>query len=198
MLNTDSDAWELFVPVEGDVYPPRYEYSDRYSKGWVNGLYTGEQITRRNISTIAQYRKPKQKENKVSDRTPQQALKDAIASGAVEAWINGEDTQYSMLSEGEWNDCGDMGEPRFAAVDVQWRPKPPEPTKIDWKPVVTGKEPKGIVLGFWPQGRGGHSAVHAIEYTGSEWVDESWRDDDDDCAPPTHWAPMCNLPEGDK
>ena len=49
----NDDDWELFVPERGELYPPKYEYSDRYSKGWVNGLYAGEKSNGSAILVIA-------------------------------------------------------------------------------------------------------------------------------------------------
>ncbi len=178
----NDDDWELFVPVKGEMYPNQYQVKLHDSSDWQDGGSPGLTVK---SPTCYAYRKPKQKENKVPDRTPQQALKDAIDSGAVDAWINEEEIQYSSgLGWFPWTD----GEPEFLNEDMEWRPSPPEPTKINWRPVVTGKEQKGVVMGYW----GPETAVTTIFKEGE------WRNPKSITHiynPPSHWAPMCNLPE---
>lgn len=59
-------------------------------------------------------------------RTPAQALRDAIASGAVEAWNRGEKIQHRE----EWAIAWDMWEhgkdhaPAFSSATFLWRPAP--------------------------------------------------------------------------
>ncbi len=179
------DDWELFVPVIGERYPEGYQFAEHGKSKWHGGSVVHIKTPR---NDVYQYRKPKQKENKMPDRTPQQALKDAIDSGAVDAWINGEDIQYRVHgSVDRWIPV-ESPHPDFALHGLEYRPKPPEPTKINWRPVVTGKEPKGVVLGYW-----GPLAIQTAQYcVGRYW---GCPETQIEYATPTHWAPMCNLPE---
>jgi len=70
------------------------------------------------------------------NRTPQQAMRDAIVSGAVQAWIEGESIQHITEGFDDWIDWG-TGVPPFALVDVRWRikPIPQKPTVADWRPI---------------------------------------------------------------
>lgn len=191
MIETNDDDWELFVPVKGEKYPDacqyRYRRIDHKWSEWSRGPIGVADYPR---NDIYQYRKPKQKGNKVPERTPQQALKDAIDSGAVDAWINGEEVEFHR-GAGDWGKDWSSS-PSFTDPICFFRPKPPEPTKINWQPVVIGKEPKGWVLGVFGDIK--HYVV-TLNFTdaGSWFTPEGLRVD---C--PTHWAPMCNLPEGDK
>lgn len=185
----DAD-WELFVLVIGEHYPEEYQYRYKKSRTQWSDYFPGDPgvLVQNPANDVYQYRKPKQKENKMSERTPQQALRDAIDSGAVEAWIKGEDIQFEC--EGEWiTNPNDGSWPPFQSSATIWRPAPPEPTKINWQPVVTGKEPKGMVLCAWAEQP--RLGVHAVRFGGNCWADEN----EEDYLPPTHWAPMCNLPE---
>ncbi len=187
----NDDDWELFVPVKGEKYPDACQYRyRRIDHGWSEWCRGPIGVADYPRNDVYQYRKPKQKENKMPDRTPQQALKDAIDSGAVEAWINGEAIESQAHGSSEWVlfPAESSAWPPFQSYGAWWRPKPPEPTRINWQPVVTGKEPKGWVLCAWVK----HPAfvVHTAKFDGC-WTDEN----EEDYLPPTHWAPMCNLPE---
>ena len=59
-------------------------------------------------------------------RTSAQALRDAIASGAVEAWANSAKIQYRIVSDGAWYPFldGECSIPRFHDDALQWRPAP--------------------------------------------------------------------------
>lgn len=56
-------------------------------------------------------------------RTPQQALQDALDSGAVAAWINGKPFQ-SKIDSSDWITIEGVGEPRWCSPDYVWRPTP--------------------------------------------------------------------------
>ena len=191
MIEMNDDGWELFVPVKGEKYPDacqyRYRRIDHEWSEWSRGPIGVADYPR---NDVYQYRKPKQKENKMPDRTPQQALKDAIESGAVGAWINGEQTEIAADPHEPQSWISFTGPESFLSPLLFHRVRSPEPTRINWRPVVTGKEPEGEVLCLW---HGNHPAVRNAWYNGSTWVN-----DEDSFSHPTHWAPMCNLPEGDK
>lgn len=185
MIETNDDDWELFVPVKGEKYPDacqyRYRRIDHKWSEWSRGPIGVADYPR---NDIYQYRKPKQKGNKVPERTPQQALKDAIDSGAVDAWINGEEIQRKPhLPCDDWTPANDWYD--FANPSYEFRPAPPEPTRINWRPVVTGKEPKGTWLCWYASGNIRSASFVAV--TGWSTV-----------ATPTHYAPMCNRPEGNE
>lgn len=183
MLNDDD--WELFVPAKGGMYPNQYQVKLHDSSDWQDGGSPGLTVK---SPTCYAYRKPKQKENKIPDRTPQQALKDAIDSGAVDAWINEEEIEVRALGSTTWHTVTTA----FMFTDplYEYQPKPPEPTKINWRPVVKGKEPQGLVLGVW------YGTVATCTYA----PEDGWRlsNDGSVSAAPKFYAPMCNLPEGDK
>ena len=69
--------------------------------------------------------------------TPQQAMKDAIDSGAVQAWIEGKDMQFSHIDSNDWIDSNGIEMPTFALKWVKWRvkPIPQKPTVADWRPI---------------------------------------------------------------
>ena len=186
----DDDDWELFVPVIGEHYPEEYQYRYKKSRTQWSDYFPGDPgvLVQNPATDTYQYRRPKQKENNMPDRTPQQAMKDAIDSGAVEAWINGEDIQCD--AEGIWKDYERREglTPNFQHSGINWRPTSPEPTRINWRPVVTGKEPKGVAMGYW----GPETAVSTLFKEG-EWRNPKFTTQTYN--PPTHWAPMCNLPE---
>jgi hypothetical protein len=70
-------------------------------------------------------------------RTPQQAMRDAIVSGAVQAWIEGKDIQFSHIDSNDWVDSNGIEMPTFALKWVKWRikPIPQKPTVADWRPI---------------------------------------------------------------
>jgi len=193
----EDDDWELFVPVKGEKYPDACQYKyrriDHEWSEWCRGPIGVADYPR---NDTYQYRRPKQKETKMPVRTPQQALRDAIDSGAVEAWINGEDIQYRVYhpggSEDGWVHVDNTQYPDFSLFGVEYRPKPPEPTKINWQPVVTGKEPIGTCICWYPSSSGRYSSGNIK--TASFNSKTGWST----LGTPTHWAPMSNLPEGDK
>ena len=110
---------------------------------------------------------------KTNVRTPQAALRDAIDSGAVQAWIDGQDIQLSAFCE-DWEALRESM-PAFCQPEFEWRiaPKPlqlwamvaangryfrhavngeimawegkPEPKSYhgDWKPVLFGQVMEG-------------------------------------------------------
>ncbi len=185
------DDWELFVPVIGERYPEGYQYAEHGKSKWHGGSVVHIKTPR---NDVFQYRKPKQKENKMPDRTPQQVLKDAIDSGAVDAWINGEDIQCD--AGGIWKDYERREglTPNFQHSEINWKPSPPEPTRINWRPVVTGKEPKGWVLCTWKDTSNYVALCRRVPQEDPH--DQDWEDAEGTYYdPPTHWAPMCNLPE---
>jgi len=64
-------------------------------------------------------------------RTPQQALADALASGAVQAWIEGRKLQ-GKGDNGVWANVG-YNHPSFMNERCYWRPAP-TPKLRPWKP----------------------------------------------------------------
>jgi len=193
VIEMNDDDWELFVPVRGEKWP--YGTQSRLRAAYSDKWYPLETLWYTNIVNplvnFYEFRRPKQKETKVPDRTRQQALKDAIDSGAVEAWINGEDVQWSHTYEEDWiPDKGSGFGPCWMDNTIKWRPKPPEPTKINWQPVVTGKEPQEEVLAYW-----GPRSVHIAVFKDGHWRNPHTYGQ---YTPPAFYAPMCNLPEGDE
>lgn len=192
MIENDDD-WELFVPVKGEKYPDACQYKyrriDHEWSEWCRGPIGVADYPR---NDTYQYRRPKQKETKMPDRTPQQALKDAMDSGAVEAWINGEKTQCAVNPDNPASWVFLSNPEAFHNPRLFHRVRPPEPTKINWQPVVTGKEPKGVVLGYWDDDQ----SACSVEYT----EELGWHSsaDREEYFSPSHWAPKYNLPEGDK
>lgn len=68
-------------------------------------------------------------------RTPQQAMADAIKSGAVQAWIDGKRIQFRREGKGSWDEFeGYSKHPAFAEVAIHWSPAP-TPCLRPWKPV---------------------------------------------------------------
>lgn len=66
-------------------------------------------------------------------RTPWQAMKDAIESGAVQAWIDGKAIQNKTFnSANDWKTVRPT-DPNFSSPMALWRPAP-EPKFRLWKP----------------------------------------------------------------
>jgi len=121
-------------------------------------------------------------------RTPQQALKDAIDSGAVQAWIDGKQVEWQSINylhdnltwrdrNANWN-----GMPFFDDTSIIWRvapPDPPKPSVVDWKPIETCPQ-TGRVLFTWADG-----AICSVSLPESR-------------TKATHWAPLPAPPQGDK
>ncbi len=63
-------------------------------------------------------------------RTPQQAMKEAIESGAVQAWIEGKGIQFK--GHGDWFDFSQTV-PAFCHEVLQWRPAPTSKLR-PWRP----------------------------------------------------------------
>ena len=85
-------------------------------------------------------------------RTPAQALRDAIASGAVEAWNQGRVVQLATFSTNEWVDFDVKSDclPEFTSTIWHWRPAPTK-RRI---PFTRATVPKGALWnlrggGFW-------------------------------------------------
>lgn len=67
-------------------------------------------------------------------RTPQQAMADAIKSGAVQAWIDGKNIQARIEGKDSWDEFeGYSKRPAFTSPDLHWRPAP-TPRLRPWKP----------------------------------------------------------------
>ena len=114
-------------------------------------------------------------------RTPQQALKDAIDSGAVQAWIEGKPIQYKIFNSSEdWDKVSETWKGYFNNTAYVWRvapPEPPKPTIVDWQPIETCPKNTRILLRFSDNSMG--------DFTGP-------------AERATHWAPMPAPPQGDK
>lgn len=65
-------------------------------------------------------------------RTPRQALADAIKSGAVQAWIDGNPIEQRWSDNETW--MKGAGNASFTNPDAIWRPAP-TPRLRPWKPV---------------------------------------------------------------
>jgi hypothetical protein len=76
-------------------------------------------------------------------RTPQQALKDAINSGAVQHWIGGGTIQFKELTDMEWFNLP-QGTAHFTSPKLIWRTKP-EPTPV---PFTQRTVPKNALWRF--------------------------------------------------
>lgn len=70
-------------------------------------------------------------------RTPQQAMADAIKSGAVQAFVDGRRIQFNYNNDGWRNFTSSL--PGFLSVETLWRPAP-TPRLRPWKP-------KGVPVG---------------------------------------------------
>ncbi len=119
-------------------------------------------------------------------RTPQQALKDAIDSGAVQAWIEGKkiEGRYVTSPPLQWFSMSENSTPSFQGEDFIWRvtpPEPPKPTIIDWRPIETCPMDTTVIL-LYEDGSMDSSFVSAGSLL-------SWA---------THWAPLPAPPQGDK
>jgi hypothetical protein len=77
-------------------------------------------------------------------KTPQQYFADAEKSGIIDAWKSGKKIEYTTLEGFEWESDST---PNFS-LPVKWRVKtlPITPPVFDWRPIVEGQEPKGLVL----------------------------------------------------
>lgn len=66
-------------------------------------------------------------------RTYKQAMKDAVESGAVQAWIDGKPIQHKMTGPlSQWTTV-ELTDPNFNHPSCFWRPAP-EPKLRPWKP----------------------------------------------------------------
>jgi hypothetical protein len=119
-------------------------------------------------------------------RTPQQALRDAIDSGAVQAWIDGKKIEWQSLNHLQdnltWRDRNVAwnGMPFFDDTSIIWRaapPEPPKPTIADWQPIETRPQ-TGRAIFLWSDG-----AVCSVRLPSETTA--------------THWAPV-PAPPGDK
>lgn len=127
----------------------------------------------------------------MTERTPQQALKDAIDSGAVAAWIKGEIVQYHYVGAYDEDYVDAVGMPTFTNPYLRWRPKPFEPqkpTRADWRPVVSGQEPSDPVL-VWIKGR---KSVDSGYFFEGRWYYNYSNDRMD--TPPSYYAPEPSPP----
>lgn len=66
-------------------------------------------------------------------RTPQQTMKEAIESGAVQAWIDGKPIEYTGDPTNHWTKFSGEEPPHFNTPIWHWRPAP-EPKLRPWKP----------------------------------------------------------------
>lgn len=80
-------------------------------------------------------------------RTPQQAMKDAIESGAVQAWIDGKPIEYTGDPTNHWTKFRGEEPPHFNTPIWHWRPAP-EPKLRPWKP-------EEVPLDAWYRGKNG-------------------------------------------
>ena len=86
------------------------------------------------FSLIAYHWRPKPEPSPL--RTPQQAMREARESGAVEAWERGEPIERCYHGY-RWTTFVEAF-PSFADPDQRWRPKraePPKPVALDCRPV---------------------------------------------------------------
>lgn len=126
-------------------------------------------------------------------RTPQQALKDAMESGAIQAWLDGKEIEYQYLNNGDWKCMTDtlhyLADPRY-----QWRPKPeppPEPPVVKWINIKDQKPKHAdeyLVCGLFSSItrktiRTAYWNALSKMFVGFPEVQ--------------HWSPMPNLPQGD-
>lgn len=84
-------------------------------------------------------------------RTPQQAMRDARESGAVEAWENGSPIEWRLERDDRWDEYNDSSLPNFYAFGIHWRPKasePPKPVALDWRPVSEPPEEGDELLAY--------------------------------------------------
>lgn len=73
--------------------------------------------------------KPKQ-ERKMTEK--EQAVNDAICSGAVQAWLCGQDIQWRLKGQIVWKDFDRGGNPDFTALTTEWRASPVKLPVIRW------------------------------------------------------------------
>lgn len=73
--------------------------------------------------------KPKQ-ERKMTEK--EQAVNDAIFSGAVQAWLCGQAIQWKLESQTCWKDLDPGSTPDFTALTTEWRPSPIKDPEIKW------------------------------------------------------------------
>ena len=82
-------------------------------------------------------------------RTNRQALKEAIESGAVQAWIEGKSVDVKYVDASEFEKFGTAEEdfcPNFQSEEHQWRPSPIKklrPWKAEEVPLGAHIRPKG-------------------------------------------------------
>jgi len=104
-----------------------------------------------NFGSIAFHWRPAQ-ENPTEPsqpRTPQQAMRDARESGAVEAWENGRPIEWRLERDDRWDEYNDSSLPNFYAFGIHWRPKasePPKPVALNWGRLVSRRK---MARTFW-------------------------------------------------
>lgn len=64
----------------------------------------------------------------------EQAVKKATDSGAVQAWLCGQDIQWRVAADrnGTWKDFDRGGSPDFTSLTTEWRSSPVKAPEIRW------------------------------------------------------------------
>jgi hypothetical protein len=73
--------------------------------------------------------KPKQ-EKKMTDK--EMAVDAATKSGAVQAWLCGQDIQWRVTGQTVWKDFDKGGGPDFTVLTTEWRPSPIKVPEVNW------------------------------------------------------------------
>lgn len=131
-------------------------------------------------STAFHWRPAQEQPEPAPPRTPQQAMKAARESGAVEAWEDGRPIEWRLECDARWDEYNDSSLPNFYAFGIYWRPKasePPKPVALDSRSVIEPPEVGDEVLAW----------------DGDSWMFEQWGDYS--LRMFTAWAPQPLPPE---
>ena len=84
--------------------------------------------------------KPKQ-ERKMTEK--EQAVEAAVDSGAVQAWLCGQDIQWRLKGQTVWKDFDRGGNPDFTALTTEWRASPIKSPVIRWFAIADAEPQAG-------------------------------------------------------
>lgn len=147
-------------------------------------------------------------------RTLQQAFKDAQASGAIDAWLEGKEIQYAIIERPDiWHKCS--VDPNWNSPYLIWRPKPltfPEPPEGEkWHnpdnitPDQLGEGYRLLLESEITNGRKRTRLINRWDKADNRWLARSWAGDHKNftyCVPastPFHWdkpKPKIRVPLG--
>jgi hypothetical protein len=124
----------------------------------------------------------------VTMRTEREAMRDALASGAVQRWIDGGEIECRRLPETHWNPHH-SDNPNWTTHAWEWRiapePPPEPPPVVKW---IEGEPPRVKGVKYLQAYCGGVESISWCPYL-EQFVDLAggWNKVE-------FWAPMCNLP----